>query len=239
MCNLFHLSQFISKFKRSRKVYKYDTYVVFATMAEIENTKEFIKYKKDQATENRQEVLNALIDLSLEGALKVDNIKKTGIVRERSAWSGSTQETQGDRKWVSVKQVLDYLETKSTKEIEEVITEINRRYESSDINDKTRDRLIEKEKKRHRYIRRTVERALVYLKEHGSVIHRNHKYSLSNAAILDTTFSSSYVGFTALSNLMENLHNPTGRTLKENIRTVNNLFWMLCFLLSFRSREAY
>ena len=79
-------------------------------------------------------------------------------------------------------QVLDYLETKSTKEIEEGILEIKRRYESGDINDKTEESINgEREKKRHRYIRRTVERALVYLKEHGSVIHRNHKYSLSNA----------------------------------------------------------
>ena len=90
-------------------------------------------------------------------------------------------------------------------------------------------RLIEKEKKRHRYIRRTVERALIYLIEHGLVIHRNHKYSLSNAAILDTTFSSSYVGFTALSNLMENLHNPTGRTLKENIEQLITFFGCYAF----------
>ena len=208
---------------------KYDTYVVFVTMEKNETLTAFIKYKRDQATKNRQEVLNALIDLSLEGALKVDNIRKIGVVRECSPRSRGTQETQEDRKWVSVMQVLDYLETKSTKEIEEGILEIKRRYESGDINDKTRDRLIEKEKKRHRYIRRTVERALVYLKEHGSVIHRNHKYSLSNAAILDTTFSSSYVGFTALSNLMENLHNPTGRTLKENIEQLITFFGCYAF----------
>ena len=115
-------------------------------MEKNETLTAFIKYKRDQATKNRQEVLNALIDLSLEGALKVDNIRKIGVVPECSPWSGGTQETQEDRKWVSVMQVLDYLETKSTKEIEEGILEIKRRYESGDINDKTRDRLMEKEK---------------------------------------------------------------------------------------------
>ena len=49
-------------------------------MEKNETLTAFIKYKRDQATKNRQEVLNALIDLSSEGALKVDNIRKIGVV---------------------------------------------------------------------------------------------------------------------------------------------------------------
>ena len=51
-------------------------------MEKNETLTAFIKYKRDQATKNRQEVLNALIDLSLEGALKVDNIRKIGVVQD-------------------------------------------------------------------------------------------------------------------------------------------------------------
>ena len=49
------------------------------------------------------------------------------------------------------------------------------------------------------------------------------------AAIRDTTFSSSYVGFTALSNLMENLHNPYCKTLKENVEQLITFFGCYAF----------
>jgi hypothetical protein len=211
----------------------YDMYVVIATMADvenIENTKAFIKYKKYQATENRQHVLNALIDLCLEGALKVDNIMGKGMPRSRSPWTRNTREILGQQKWVSVGEILGHLNNnKGAKLREREVKEIIKRYEGGYISNYERDKLIEKEKKKHTHIRRTVERTLIYLIERGLVIRQNHKYSLSNAALLDTTYSPSYVGFTALSNLMENLHSPTRRTLKENIEQLIAFFGCYAF----------
>ena len=182
-----------------------------------------------QAIKNRKNVLDALIDLSLEGALRVDNIMRKGMPRSHAVWSRNTRETLGQQKWVSVGEILNHLNVKNTKLLEFAVIEITKRYERGYISKKERDELIEKEKKRHIHIRRTIERNLVYLIEHGLVIHQNHKYTLSNEALLDTTYSSSYVGFTGLSNLMENLHKPTGRTLKENIEQLITFFGCYAF----------
>ena len=149
--------------------------------------------------------------------------------RSSASWSRNTREKLGDRKWVSVGEILEYLNNKSAKLLGRAVKEITRRYEDDEISDVKREELIEKEKKQHTHVRRTVERTLIYLIERGLIIHQNHKYSLSNAALLDSTYSSSYVGYRALSNLMENLHRPTGRTLKENIEQLITFFGCYAF----------
>ena len=210
----------------------YDTYVVVTTMADIENTKNtkaFIKYKKDQATENRQHVLNALVDLCLEGAFRVDNIERKGMPRSIAAWKRNTREKLGDRKWVAMGEILDSLNNKGARLLERTVTNITRRYHEGEISNIERDELIEREKKQKAYVRRTVERTINNLIERGLIIRQNHKYSLSNTALLDTTYSSSYVGFVALSNLMENLHKPTGRTLRKNIEQLITFFGCYAF----------
>lgn len=186
-------------------------------MKDIENTRELIKYKEKQATENRQHVLDALIDLCLEGSIKIDKIKGTDTPRSYAPWRRGTQEILGERKWVTVRDILFQSNLKSTKLLEREIMKITKRYEGGYISNIEKVELIEKEKKKYTNVRRTVERNLNYLLKRGLVIRQNHKYSLSNAALQETTYSSSYVGFTALSNLMENLHNSADRTLNENI----------------------
>jgi hypothetical protein len=195
-----------------------------------EALKVLIKLKKEQATKNRQDVLNALMDLTIDRAQRMNNIKNKG--GGLLSWFES-KEIREERRWVSIKELLNYLDAKRKILIEKALVEINNRYEGGYINNLERDALIEKERKQFTYVRRTIERALDYLRERGLVIHQNHKYSLSNKAILDTTYSSSYLGFTSLSNLMQNLHMPYCSTLKKNLEQLVTffgcyvVFWLL------------
>ena len=56
MCNLFHPVNLFLDLRILRRYINYDTYVVIVTMEKNETLKAFIKYKRDQATKNRQDV---------------------------------------------------------------------------------------------------------------------------------------------------------------------------------------